>query len=90
MDPSLKSMMDLGRISFEGEDTQCRRGYVPLMTALLAHSMFEPQRQRSIPVAAFYLRYITRGSPGYAGSGPCLAAGHGGAYRSSLPCIPST
>ncbi|KAL1759446.1 S-adenosyl-L-methionine-dependent methyltransferase [Schizophyllum commune] len=39
-DPSLKSMMDLGRIRFE------------------AHSMFEPQGQRSVPVAAFYLRYI--------------------------------
>ncbi|KAL1696338.1 S-adenosyl-L-methionine-dependent methyltransferase [Schizophyllum commune] len=44
-DPSLKSMMDLGRISFE------------------AHSMFEPQGQRSVPVAAFYLRYIIHDWP---------------------------
>ncbi|KAI4526448.1 S-adenosyl-L-methionine-dependent methyltransferase [Schizophyllum commune Loenen D] len=44
-DPSLKTMMDLGRIKFE------------------AHSMFESQAQRSVPVAAFYLRYIIHDWP---------------------------
>ncbi|KAI5832583.1 S-adenosyl-L-methionine-dependent methyltransferase [Schizophyllum commune Tattone D] len=44
-DPSLKAMMDLGRVKFE------------------AHSMFESQRQRSVPVAAFYLCYIIHDWP---------------------------
>ncbi|KAL1705281.1 S-adenosyl-L-methionine-dependent methyltransferase [Schizophyllum commune] len=44
-DPSLKAMMDLGRIRFE------------------AHSMFESQAQRSVPVAAYYLRYIIHDWP---------------------------